>query len=215
VSRADRAADLRTLARWFAQAPSDAAAHRLWRAAFGLAPARHLVVDADTLDAREAAPEPASTSWLNARPLHVAPRLRRTGRYLPRGRTASVVDRSADKARLAAAADAEAAQLAAARHVLTAAGSTRLSLLAALPRDAFDLLLDLLGEALARVVTPGEQVVATSVDGSIEIHLTPTGDGATATIETRDGALTGPDHHVAFVDLLAPAHAGAPVGVPG
>ena len=204
VSRADRAADLRTLARWFADAPSDADAHRLWQAAFGLTPARHLAVDAETLDAREAAGEQASTSWLDGEPLQVAPRLRRTGRYLPRGRPVSVVDRSAEKARLAKEAESEAAQLAEARRWLTAAGPTRLSTLGQLPRDAFDLLLDLLAEALSRKLTPDEEVEATSADGSIEVRMTPTGDGATATIVTSDGALTGPDHHVVFVDLLAP-----------
>ncbi len=216
VSRADRPADLRTLARWFAQAPSDAQAHRLWRAAFGLAPARHLAVDAETLDARESAGEPASTSWLDAEPLHVAPRLRRTGRYLPRGRSASVVDRSAEKARLAEAAEAEAAQLAAARHRLAATGPTRLSALELLPRDAFDLLLDLLAEALSRRIAADEEIVATSADGSVEIRMAPTSDGVTATITTGDGALTGPDQHVEFVDLLTPvaafatSRAGAP-----
>ena len=43
--RSDRSADFRVLARWFAEAPDDEAAHRLWRAAFGLcagpAPVRH------------------------------------------------------------------------------------------------------------------------------------------------------------------------------
>lgn len=207
VSRADRAADLRTLARWFAQAPSDADAHRLWRAAFGLSAARHLMVDAETLDAREDADEPASTSWLDGEPLHVAPRLRRTGRYLPRGRPVSVVDRSAEKARLAKEADSEAAQLAEARRWLAAGGPTRLSALGRLPRDVFDLLLDLLAEALSRKLTPDDEVTATSADGGIEIRMTPTGDGALASIETGDGTLTGPDHYVELVDLLAPAPA--------
>ncbi|MBW3605705.1 MAG: TIGR02677 family protein [Actinobacteria bacterium] len=212
VSRADRAADLRTLARWFAAAPSDADAHRLWHAAFGLTPARHLVVDAETLDAREAAGEQPSTSWLDGEPLHVAPRLRRTGRYLPRGRPVSVVDRSEEKARLAKEAEVEAAQLAQARQWLAAAGPTRLSTLGELPRDAFDLLLDLLAEALSRKLTPDEPVDATSADGSIEIRMVPTGDGASATIATSDGALTGPDHDVEFVDLLAPTPTPAAVG---
>lgn len=209
VSRADRGADLRTLARWFADAPSDADAHRLWYAAFGLTPARHLVVDAETLDAREAAAEQPSTSWLEGEPVHVAPRLRRTGRYLPRGRPVGVVDRSVEKARLAEAAEAEAAQLARARGWLADVGATRLSMIGQLPRDTFDLLLDLLAEALSRKLTPDEEVMATSADGSIEIRMAPVGGGATATIATSDGALTGPDHHVEFTDLLAPAPAAA------
>src|SRR5690606_8623677 len=51
--RSDRSADFRTLARWFAEAPDDAAMHRLWRAAFGLTSARHLTVTAATVAAWE------------------------------------------------------------------------------------------------------------------------------------------------------------------
>ena len=46
--RSDRSADFAALARWFAEAPDEAAAHQLWRAAFGLSPARHLSVTGDT-----------------------------------------------------------------------------------------------------------------------------------------------------------------------
>jgi uncharacterized protein (TIGR02677 family) len=49
VSRTDRHTDLRTLAVWFAEAPSDQEAHRLWRIAFGLSSARHLRVTEETL----------------------------------------------------------------------------------------------------------------------------------------------------------------------
>ena len=49
AGRSDRSADFRTLATWFAQAPDDAATHRLWRSVFGLSSARHLTVDEDTL----------------------------------------------------------------------------------------------------------------------------------------------------------------------
>lgn len=62
TGRSDRSADFRALARWFAEAPSDAEAHRLWRAAFGLASARHLTIDAQTLEARQEEPVPATTS---------------------------------------------------------------------------------------------------------------------------------------------------------
>jgi uncharacterized protein (TIGR02677 family) len=84
-TRSDRSADLRTLARWFAEADSDEAAHRLWRVAFALAPARHLLVDAETLEQREARPVPARTSWLDAPALRISPRLRSAGRYVRRG----------------------------------------------------------------------------------------------------------------------------------
>jgi uncharacterized protein (TIGR02677 family) len=44
AGRSDRAADFRRLALWFAAAGSHANAHRLWRAAFALSPARHLAL---------------------------------------------------------------------------------------------------------------------------------------------------------------------------
>jgi uncharacterized protein (TIGR02677 family) len=211
VSRADRPADLRTLARWFAQCSTDADAHRLWRAAFGLSPSRHLKVDADTLDARAEEPVPASTSWLDAPPVEVSPQLRRTGTWVRRGRPSSIVDRSADKALLARQAEEEAAQLAAARAQLVTDGTVRLSDLRGLDRHAFGLFLDLLGEALSAQESAADRTVrVTSADGGLEIELTPTGDGQQATITTADGTLTGPDHHVTIVDLAGPVATGAP-----
>jgi uncharacterized protein (TIGR02677 family) len=203
VSRADRASDLRTLARWFAEAPTDGDAHRLWRAAFGLTSARHLAIDEETLDARDAAPVPPATSWLDADPIRVAPQLRRTGRYVRRGRPRSVIDRSREKALLAQRAAEEAAQTAAARQRLATDAPVRLSELGELDRDAFPLFLDLLGEALARKLRPDEEVEATTADGGLAIRLSPTRDGTTATIRTTDGVLRGPDHHVEIIDLLA------------
>ena len=50
MTRSDRSADLRTLARWFAQADTDREAHLLYRAAFALSPARHLSIDHRTLE---------------------------------------------------------------------------------------------------------------------------------------------------------------------
>ena len=41
----DRRRDWMTMGTWFAELPDDAAAHRLWRVAFALAPSRHLRVE--------------------------------------------------------------------------------------------------------------------------------------------------------------------------
>ncbi len=204
VSRTDRPADLRTLARWFADCPTDADAHRLWRSAFGLTPSRHLKVDGDTLDARADLPIAATTSWLDAPPLRISPQLRRTGQYVRRGRPASVIDRSADKALLARQAEEESTQLAAARVQLVTDGTVRLSALDELDAAGFGLFLDLLGDALAAQVSADEEVHVTSADGSLEIVLRPTGDGRRATITTAGGALTGPDHEVEIIDLSDP-----------
>lgn len=203
VTRTDRVADLRALARWFAQTDRDTDAHRLWRAAFGLAPARHLQVDADTLEARDAEPVPPQASWLSAPPLRLSPRLRATGRHAHRGGPSSVIDRSAEKALLAAQTEAEAAQATAARALLATGRRCRLSDLGDLDPQAFGLFLDLLGEALTRKVRPGDRVETRSADGILEILLSPTGDDATAVIRTCDGELFGPDHWLVIRDSLA------------
>jgi len=196
LSRSDRAGDLRTLARWFATCDSDAEAHRLWRAAFALSPARHLTIDQDTLTDRDQVPIPAATSWLDAPPVRISPRLRRTGRTTRRGRVNGVIDRTREKQLLARLAAEEAAQLAAARTQLCTGGSVRLSHLHHLDPVAFDLFLDLLAAALAEAVDRRSSVLATSADGAIEIELAPTDDDAWAHIDTAAGVLSGPDHWV-------------------
>lgn len=196
LSRSDRAGDLRRLARWFAACDSDADAHRLWRAAFALAPARHLTVDQETLADRDQRPVPPSTPWADAPPVFISPRLRRTGRTGRRGRLHDVIDRSRDKALLARLAAEEAAQAAAARLRLLTGGPIRLSQLGPLDRQAFDVFLDLLGAVLAAAVDIRRPVVATASDGTLEIELAPTGDETRAAIETEAGVLTGPDQRV-------------------
>ena len=129
AGRSDRSADFRALARWFAEAPDDEARHRLWRAAFGLYPARHLTVDADTLERRTARPVAASTPWAEAEPLRISPQLRRTGSYERRGKARKVQDRSEQRRRLAEIAVRQAEETAAARARLATNGTTRLSAL--------------------------------------------------------------------------------------
>ena len=209
VTRSDRSTDLRTLARWFAEADSDQAAHRLWRAAFALAPARHLRVDAATLEQREARPVAPQTSWLEAPPLRIAPRLRASGRYVRRGRPNDVIDRSDEKAQLAAAAAAEARQIAAARQRLASGARLRLSDVGALDPMEFALFLDLLGDALAVKIDLDEVVEVISSDGTMHIALEPIADGRTATIVTATGRFSGRDHYLTIRDLLRAGDADA------
>ncbi|MGE0713700.1 MAG: TIGR02677 family protein [Planctomycetota bacterium] len=209
VTRSDRVSDLKTLARWFARTDSDGDAHRLWRVAFGLCPARHLRVSAETLAERSEQPVPPQESWLSAPPIQVAPRLRATGQLQRRGRPNRVIDRSAEKARLAERAAEEARQLEAARRRLATGRRLRLGELhlelGSLEPRAFDLFLDLLGQALSRKVSADAAVVAASTDGSLEVLLEPVGDGSEAVIETSQGTLRGPDHWITIRDALAPA----------
>lgn len=204
--RVDRSADFRALARFFAEAPSDEDAHRLWRAAFALGPARHLSVDAETeeLWAREA-PAP-STSWEQAPPLRISPRLRETGSYERRGSPNRVADRSAARALLAEQAEREAAQTAAARSRLATDGPTLLSELGGpdgLDRQAFRLFLAVLGDALA-ARTPGEaECSATTGDGTMQVRLKLVDESKIVDVPTQDGVLSGPEHVIEILDLTA------------
>jgi uncharacterized protein (TIGR02677 family) len=209
LNRTDRVADLRALARWFADADSDAEAHQLWMAAFGLSPARHLSVDSESLAKREAAPVRPQTSWKDAPRIHISPRLRQTSRYGKRGPGTPIVDRSDAKAFLQMTVNEEYAQFEAAKADLISRGQTRLSEIASLPSRGFELFLELLGDALARKGAD-EMVEAPSSDGSLIVRLEPTRDGKTAEIMTPSGAFSGPDHFIHVLDANVDAGAGMP-----
>jgi uncharacterized protein (TIGR02677 family) len=201
--RSDRSADFRTLALWFAQAPDDAALHRLWRTAFGLSSSRHLTVDADTLAARTDEPVPAATPWAEAPPLQVSPRLRKTGSYERRGKPSRIADRSEQRRHLAELAAREAAETAAARAALATDRPVRLSDVGTLPADAFRLFLGLLGDALTALVPGRREVAVTTSDGSMAVRLTVLDGIGRAEIRTPHGVFHGPDHVVHIVDLTA------------
>ena len=198
ITRIDRSNDLRTMARWFAETESDADAHRLWRAAFGLNPSRHLSTNDATMDAFEAATPPVNVSWFDAPPMLVSVRLRATGSHTKRGRVSSIVDRSHQKEQLAKLAAEEAIQIEKAQNRLARGSRMRLSEIGALDRAQFDLFLDLLGEALAMKFSATDIVETVSSDGLLRIVLEPCGtkDEPVAIIVTEDGRLSGPDHFV-------------------
>jgi uncharacterized protein (TIGR02677 family) len=205
AGRSDRTADFRELAVWFAQAPDEAAMHRLWQATLGLHSSRHLTLDADTAQARAKDPVSPSTPWREAPPLMISPRLRRTGSYERRGRPNRVIDRRRERRLLAERAAAEAEQTAAARARLVTERPIRLGALAHLDPDAFSLFLALLGEALS-ARRPGEREIRTTTgDGSLEILLAPVPDSRPVEVRTDAGVFRGPDHVLQIVDLTANA----------
>jgi uncharacterized protein (TIGR02677 family) len=202
AGRSDRSADFRELARWFAQAPTDQHAHRLWRAAFGLSTARHLTGGTVTNDV------PGTPSWADAPGVEIAPRLRATGHYQRRGKSAQVRDRSAERAYLAELVSAERAETDAARARFAGSAPARLSELGRLDRHEFALFLGLLGETLS-AGPPGAdgRIRTVTADGSLQIVLTPLPGAAPARLETEDGVLIGPDHELVITDLRVPAAA--------
>lgn len=194
--RTDRAADSLALAKLFARAQSDDDAHRLWRSAFALHSSRHLRIDTETLDARDQRHESSRTSWLDALPLQISPRLRKTGRSAARGPARSIVDRTRQREALERLTAEENRQIEAARQCLAHGRPLRIGDIDALDPHAFQLFLDLLGEALNRKATPDTTVEAASSDGGLSIQLSPTEDFAIATLRTQHGDFHGRDHWI-------------------
>jgi uncharacterized protein (TIGR02677 family) len=202
TGRSDRSADFRSLARWFAETAGEADAHRLWRAAFGLAPSRHLTAE-PTAEPPEV---PADTSWLDAPQTEIAPRLRATGRYQHRGSPKRVRDRSAEREHLASQVAAEREQAELARARLATGKPAQLSTLGELDSAEFALFLRLLGEALAAGPPGPDGTIRTrTTDGTMEIILRPLPGAGIAEIVTPGGTMRGPDHELTIIDCAGPA----------
>ncbi|GAA3151159.1 TIGR02677 family protein [Nonomuraea salmonea] len=194
------AADFRTLARWFAAAPGEDDAHRLWDAAFGLGSARHAHLghaDAELI--------PAGVPWAEAEPVEVSALLRSRGRTERMGRTGRVRDVAELRAGRRAMAERERAELEAAWAALATTGPIRLSQLGELDHDTFGRLLDLVGRALAERPDPTGFRRAVTSDGRVEIVLRAPDDAPTerevAVLRTSEGWFRSPDY---LIDVRAP-----------
>jgi uncharacterized protein (TIGR02677 family) len=194
--RSDRSADFRLLASWFAACSDNGEAHRLARAAFALNPARHFSLNADTN-----AELPASTSWADAAPLRIHPRLREYGEAAPRGPLPRVRDRAEERALLSLQLAEESHQVEAARRRLATSRPARLSDLGELDMHAFGLFLGLLGEALSEQAGPETPVERRTGDGLLHIHLKPLAPNRRATIDTPRGVFAGRDHLITITPL--------------
>ena len=204
AGRSDRAADFRRLALWFAEAPTNSEAHRLWRAAFALSPARHLAL------AIKDEKVSANTPWRNAPGISVLPKLREQGVLPTRGAPPRILDRSKERAALAERVAQETAQTEAARKFLATSRETRLSELGRLDAQTFRLFLTLLGEALAAQTNPDEPVERQTGDGTLAVRLIPLEPGSRAQLDTELGRFCGRDHRILIRRLItetrAPAH---------
>ena len=201
--RSDRSADFRILAGWFAACADDAQSHRLARAAFALNPARHFSLG--PVLAPGAQDVPASTPWADAPPLRIHPRLREYGIATPRGALPRVQERNEERRLLAAQFREEHAQIEAARERLATGEATRLSELGRLDAPAFQLFLNLLGEALTAQTAPDEAVELQSGDGLLRISLAPLGPETRALVVTEAGEFAGRDHRITITPVEAPA----------
>lgn len=195
--------DFRALAGWCSAAISEEEAHRLFNAAFGLWPARHAHL---VMDDEEAVP--ATTSWLEACPVEVAPALRTSGTLTNRGRPRPVGDPSVIRARR----QREQAEALARHHRLRGAlatdGSVPLSSFGHLDATAFAELLGLLSGALSAVPSSDGTRRALSGDGQVEVVLAPPRSAAVSVrLSTEAGVLVSPDFRVR-IELTA-----GPLGV--
>jgi uncharacterized protein (TIGR02677 family) len=192
--RVDRSTDFRILARWFAQTESDADAHRLWRAAFGLGSARHLSVDDATIEEREADGVPTGSSWLQAPPVRTSAIVKNHRSQSVTGSLTRIVDRRIEKQKLAEVCDAEVQRVLDAQRRFGIGDRIRLSELERLESAEFELLLDVLAEAVSTRASDMDRVEFFSADGSLKVRLEPTGDDRQALIFTSEGVFSGPDH---------------------
>ncbi|MDQ0851357.1 uncharacterized protein (TIGR02677 family) [Arthrobacter sp. B3I9] len=176
-----RRADLLRLARWFDTADADAA-HRIFNAAFGAYPSRHLLRGPDEDTGRDG----ATTSWWDAEPVDVPLSLRERGDRAARGRTARVLDPGLERELLLALAQEEADRLAAAAAELTASGNLDGARLSPAARN---LLLDRFGALLA--VEQNLENAAIHTDTSLGLALTAIpARGRSTVIHSDDGTLT-------------------------
>jgi uncharacterized protein (TIGR02677 family) len=195
-SPSSRSADLLNLAAWFDAAESDADAHRLWHAAFGLSSARHLgiVLDDDTV--------PASASWWESRCAVVVSRqLRASGQtdYVRKAR--QVTDRSAAKQVLAASALATQQRTERAARVLTQLGVVSISEINGQVGGPVDhVMLRLLAALLYRALRGSRRRDGTrhavSVDGTMQIEVAEPMPARAARLKVATGTWTLPDYRI-------------------
>ncbi|WP_202925786.1 TIGR02677 family protein [Goekera deserti] len=172
--------DLLKLAGWFAQADTDTA-HRLYAAAYGAYPARHLVLGPEEVGPRAG----ATTSWWEAEPVEVPVSLRERGDRAARGRTSRVPDTAGDREELLAQARAEAEHAAAAAAELIAAGTLHGRRVHPAARD---LVLDRLGDLFAAGQDADEPLEWTDTDLGFTLLATPS-PGQPTRISAEDGDL--------------------------
>ena len=176
-----RRGDLLRLAGWFNDVDTDQA-HRLFNAAFGAYPARHLLYGPDEDSGRDG----PTTSWWSANPVDVPITLRERGDRIARGRTARVPDPGLEEAALLQEASQEEADAQAAATELREAGDLHGT---TLTRAARELLLDQLGNLLA--IHPELSAATTTTDSHLDLALTVTPEpGGSTVIHGADGNLT-------------------------
>ncbi|GAA3212423.1 DUF2397 domain-containing protein [Dactylosporangium siamense] len=198
-----RRADLLKLAAWFHSADSDSA-HRLYDAAFGCYPARHLLFGPDEPDTATG----PGTSWWESIPVNVPVSLRERGDRAARGRSSRVPDPGTEAQRLVGLAHQRDAARRAAAAELLAAGPLHRSRLS---KAARDLLLEKLSAVFAAVSTSATPIEHQDADLGLMLRATPANGDATI-VTSADGAITIHDVQLVAVPIAGAAHRLAAAG---
>jgi uncharacterized protein (TIGR02677 family) len=187
-----RRADLLKLAGWFHRVDSDTA-DRLFDAAFGCYPARHLLLGPEDLDLY-AGP---GISWWESSPVEVPVSLRERGDRSSRGRTSRVPDPGAVTDRLLTQAQQQAQARRTAAAELVAIGALHRSRLS---RAARDLLLDKLSVLFASTTNGGGAVEHRDSDLGLVLRANRS-PGTTTVVASDDGTVTVDDLTIIAVPL--------------
>jgi hypothetical protein len=161
----------------------------LYTSAFALYGALHLgvVLDPDVADAL-----PATTSWWRAPGAPVPVSIRERGDRTPRGRVVRVADHGPQKERLAAERRREAEQREQAVAELLAVGDRLDEVRLSAP--AFQVLVELLGQATARFGPDLAGANAALIDAGVVLWVQPT--GTVTTVRSTSGDLTVEGFHL-------------------
>jgi uncharacterized protein (TIGR02677 family) len=187
---ADRAADMRVLARWFEACETDDAAHAMWHGAFGLHSARHFHLAEE--DPEAASPQ---VSWWDAPPVRVPVRLRTRGQVSRSGRPPAAPDHGHTREWLAQRQRRDRQRQEVALRRFLDRGPVRLSALGAVDEDELDLLLMLLDASLGQPAGEGGIRRGTTPDGRLAIVLGGPDDGAPpALLRATGGVLACADY---------------------
>lgn len=185
-----RRADLLRLAQWF-DASDTETSHRIFNAAFGAYPSRHLLRGPDEDNGRDG----PTTSWWDAEPVDVPLSLRERGDRAARGRASRVMDPGLEREALLNEAQEEAERLEAATAELIASGNLNGARLSPAARE---LLLDRFGALMAAEQDLTEAVIHTDTSLGLTLTVLPA-EGRSTVIYGDDGSLT-------IHDLLLEVH---------
>lgn len=195
----DRTADFLALAEMFEQCETEADAHKLWRSAFGMGPARHFI----TTETDPEMVDPECSYW-DTEPSRVPPLLR-SKRRIPKGGFSSVPDYSENKKWIRLSKKQEWKKRSAILQTFISFGPFKVSELPEMDSESFKVFLGFLAESYNCPANDKGARNVRSLDGKLNIRLTQPADGRRACLETEEGVLNCPDFYLEITEVTVTA----------